>query len=445
MEILQRDYISPGHEVPEDYLTGVNVPALARAASHALSIDEVPLIAFENKGGFNTLFRMEFPSAGRKLVARIPLREVQDIPRIEAIVATMSFARYVRGIPTPRVFAWNSTRDNPVGTPYIIQEYVGDVVEVDRVWGKATDGGRSRILDELARWHAAFLSPLPASLQGAGDLGFAPDLPWDADLSDPGIYIIKPLRLLLQRLGVPPRSFQASSTSLSALWHELWSYHRGLCLPVSGSSVNREELDLEEDDLCDVVKLRAVVEQVPVYYTKALRLTARHPRYVQSCLWHSDYAYRNILMDPQTFEGKAFIDWDDVHIMPFVISLNFPQNIMWFSTLGLPDDHSYYREGDFPCLPPDQYGEIVGAIDVNGNLTGVDANGKSNGVDERDERIRNTRYRERFIATLGTYDRRILEDDMWTMRTEILKSHHLLIHGGSAWWRRRQWIGKHLT
>jgi hypothetical protein len=41
----------------------------------------------------------------------------------------MSFARWVRNIPTPMIFAWNASKDNPVCVPYILQEYLDNVVE----------------------------------------------------------------------------------------------------------------------------------------------------------------------------------------------------------------------------------------------------------------------------------------------------------------------------
>ena len=66
------------------------------------------------------------------------------------------------------------------------------MVELWQVWGDST---RSGILDELAQWHTAFLEPLPRSLSGVGDLGFALGLSAAAPLSDPQSYIVRPLQL----------------------------------------------------------------------------------------------------------------------------------------------------------------------------------------------------------------------------------------------------------
>ena len=118
-EILRRDvYRNPKYGIPDEVLTGVNTSALAYVASHALSISETPTVAFENMGGFNALLRIEFPQDGRKLLARIPFRTFPAVSRIESSVATMSFSMFVRNIPTPRIFAWNASNDNPVGAPF---------------------------------------------------------------------------------------------------------------------------------------------------------------------------------------------------------------------------------------------------------------------------------------------------------------------------------------
>ena len=76
-QILERFY-APGYNITNEDLTNVNTLALAFAASHALSIYEIPTISYENKGGFNSLLRIEFPQHGRKLLARIPLEASQS-------------------------------------------------------------------------------------------------------------------------------------------------------------------------------------------------------------------------------------------------------------------------------------------------------------------------------------------------------------------------------
>jgi hypothetical protein len=415
----------------------VNTSALAYAASHALSIDEIPTISFENKGGFNSLLRIEFSQYDRKLLARIPLNGSRNKSQIESSVATMTFARYVRNIPTPRIFAWNSSNDNPVGVPYVLQEYIDNVVEPWQVWDKSSESTRFRILDELAQWHAAFLEPLPHPLSGVGDLRFAPGLPVTAPLSDPSSYTVRPLQLS------GPQPLVGCSVSLDHLWDQLWSRQMGLCTSNSGSQIDREALRLNDEE-CDAASFLITATRIQDFAKDALRLLEQYPLYALPCLVNYDYAYRNILLDPHTYRVKAFIDWDDVHVMPFIISVDFPEDIKSFSAEGLSLDSNYYLEGEFPCFPPEEYGQIVGAVDNNGNLTGVDENGRSTGVDERDERIRNTLLREHFVKSLKTRDERVAEPDMWKVWKKMLKAHHLLTGEGREWWMKRQWLAKQL-
>ena len=69
--------------------------------------------------------------------------------------------------------------------------------------------------------------------------------------------------------------------------------------------------------------------------------------FVLPCLANYDYAYRNILLDPCTYRAKleAFIDWDDVHVMPF--ALDFTEDIEFFGVDGLSLNSNYHHEGRF--------------------------------------------------------------------------------------------------
>lgn len=131
--------------------------------------------------------------------------------------------------------------------------------------------------------------------------------------------------------------------------------------------------------------------------------------------------------------------------MPFIIGVDFPEDIKVFSVKGLSLNSNYYHEGEFPCLPPDEHGKIVGVVDDLGNLTDIDENGQSTGVYERDERIRNTLLREQFIRAMEVWDERAAQPDMWKVRSKVLRAHHLLTGGGRMWWEKRRWLGKQLA
>ena len=441
-EILRRDFPSIGPGTLDHFSTGVNLAALAYVVSQVLSTSEVPNIEFENRGGFCTGYKFGFQD-GKKVITRIPSKSSLDKSYIESSVATMCFARYVCNIPVPEVFAWNATHDHIIGVPFIIQEYVDNVIEAWRGWESVTNDQRSCLFDDLARYHSALLSPLPYPLHGVGDLVFASCLPINSALSDPKSYTVRPLRMLLP--STPPELFMASSVSLSDVWQQLWSHHNELSLCDSGSHVNRETLFLDDDEECDITTFTTAASQMCTYAESALRVMKQHPQYTQSCLVNYDYAFRNILIDPKTYRIKALIDWDDIHVMPFIVGVNFSEEIKRFITFGLAPDDDYYREGEFYDFPPNEHGTIVGAVGPDGELTGRDQFGKSTGVDERDERILNTTYRERYIEALQNLDPRIAQTNMWRVRRVVLKAHVLLKIGGAMWWDKRQWLNQILV
>ena len=73
----------------------------------------------------------------------------------------------------------------------------------------------------------------------------------------------------------------------------------------------------------------------------------QYPLFVLPCLASYDYAYRNILLDPCIYRAKAFIDWDDLHVMPFIIALDFTEDIKFFGVDGLSLNSNYHHEGRF--------------------------------------------------------------------------------------------------
>ena len=80
---------------------------------------------------------------------------------------------------------------------------------------------------------------------------------------------------------------------------------------------------------------------------------------------------------------KAFIDFDDVHVMPFILRLDYPEDISWASSSGLPPHSIGVREGDFRSFQPSEYGEILGAFEESDKLRGEQDH-------RRDERIQET-------------------------------------------------------
>ena len=97
---------------------------LQRIAGNALEQDYCPDIAKLAEGGFNKVFLLRAKN-GREVVARIPT-PVAGPPHYTTAseVATMDFLRDILKLPVPKVLAYSTSSDNPIGAEYILMERV---------------------------------------------------------------------------------------------------------------------------------------------------------------------------------------------------------------------------------------------------------------------------------------------------------------------------------
>ncbi|KZF19208.1 hypothetical protein L228DRAFT_224932, partial [Xylona heveae TC161] len=98
-----------------------NVEALKTAAAECVGRKGVTHLEKLAEGGFSRVFLLTMDD-GFEVIAKIPYSFT--VPKgltTESEVATLDFLRS-KGIPVPRVYAYSSKSDNPVGTEYIIME-----------------------------------------------------------------------------------------------------------------------------------------------------------------------------------------------------------------------------------------------------------------------------------------------------------------------------------
>jgi hypothetical protein len=271
----------------------------------------------------------------------------------------MTFARYHCHIPCPRVLAWNSSATNRVGTPYILMEKV-DGTPPFSVWQKESEDRRLKILDNLAKFHARFAHPLPFS--HIGSLHFASDMIAEngkpLSLDDPALYRVGPF-LPRSTPDIPPDHQVvplAPSPSLADFWGDYISQECAAALTRWGSArdtlivrAGHENALLQDRDytmgefLDAVSDLRAIIRHY--------ELPSDH-QFLAPCLVTSDYAFRNIFIDPHTLEVTSFLDWDDVSLMPFILCTRFPEDIAW--SYGAPPKSVWARTGRFTFVPNDE-------------------------------------------------------------------------------------------
>jgi hypothetical protein len=113
------------------------------------------------EGGSNKVFIAI--GHGQRAVVKIPDPIVPAHFVTASEVATLEYLRTELGIPVPKVFAWSTTSDNPVGCEYIIMEETpGDALNV--VWPTLEVDKKFTVIDQM-------LSLQNRLLQGGVELG----------------------------------------------------------------------------------------------------------------------------------------------------------------------------------------------------------------------------------------------------------------------------------
>lgn len=117
------------------------------AKSVGRSTDDITTFVKVAEGGSYRIFEATFQD-GMKVIVRIPYPST--VPRkygIASEVATMEFLR-LHGVPIPKVFDWNSSTSNQVGSEYIIMEKVPGK-ELEDTWYTMTLQERMDVVEKI--------------------------------------------------------------------------------------------------------------------------------------------------------------------------------------------------------------------------------------------------------------------------------------------------------
>ena len=183
-----------------------NVNGLRRLAAESLNqhVTDVASLSKLAEGGFNRTFIITLLD-GRKVVARIPYP--MTVPHYYAVASEVATITYLRthGIPTPKIYGYSASSDNPAGTPYILMEYIQGT-KLSEIWSSLEDHDVISILRQLTRLESQMMS---LSFPAGGSLYFTKDL---EDLKVAG----------KNRLGVPleeDKRFSVGPDTKLALWY----------------------------------------------------------------------------------------------------------------------------------------------------------------------------------------------------------------------------------
>ncbi|PPQ69885.1 hypothetical protein CVT25_005590 [Psilocybe cyanescens] len=468
---------------------GIDSRALVYAAMHAFSCTLVPEVEYSRGGSFNVLFIMQFPD-GFKVVARIPRQEGRAQGRVEFTVAMMTMARYYQDIPVPEVYAWHPTNDNAVGAPYMLIEWV-EGIEPWTQWYNLSGDDRSVLLDELALYHTVFAKPLP--FRGIGSVYFA-EHHAEAQISfkDSSAYRLGPIFLgpTCTRRRDSLTCPRTTPESLRDFWNSLWQNEVDSTANIHGSDLS-SVIPSSEDEPLTVGRMLEVAQSLLILIQNCqLPSQTLHPELYEPCIVATDYAFRNIKMDPLSRKVKSFLDWDDVYVAPFLLCSRYPEEICHVWGAG----EEWYKIGGFYFLPLDVEGEVdmSRAIDAPARVENADDSSdrssqsygdgdeeeeeeeeddlesdqtdselaKSTGDEDhqpgddvsdpdpehdteeydRPRRIIDTKLRRQYEQLLASHDRRFESDGFWEMRKLPLILQHLLMHGWKEWLVKDEWI-----
>lgn len=100
------------------------------------------------EGALNKLYNVLSPNISQQYLMRVAL-PVDPFLKVESEVATLVYVRTHTSIPVPKVIAYNSNSENPLGFEWILLEKIGGIPLVD-AWKHMDIGRRVKLTEALA-------------------------------------------------------------------------------------------------------------------------------------------------------------------------------------------------------------------------------------------------------------------------------------------------------
>ncbi|KAL4889177.1 kinase-like domain-containing protein [Aspergillus ambiguus] len=318
---------------------------VASSSGHAPS--DVVTISKLSEGGFNRVFQIHFKD-GQSVIARLPYPSTTpEHYTVASEVATLDYLR-LHGIRTPKVYAWCSTKANPVGSEYIIMEKLGGITLGD-VWYSMTPKEQHDMMKKIVHWEAQLMS---LKFPAYGSIYYREDLTSEKNVPLPGQkdvkFCIGPIShyswwhdgrntLNIDRgPWLSPTNIFRAAGERELSWTKIYAkprlpYER-LYREIYGFCKVSPETHIR--NLSDYLKL------VPFLGFSA-RTALQRP-----VIRHPDFQPNNILVS-ESNEIVGFIDWQHSSILPLGLAAGIPKD---FQNYGDPDSEEL-REPQLG-LPP---------------------------------------------------------------------------------------------
>ncbi|PYI35690.1 phosphotransferase enzyme family protein [Aspergillus indologenus CBS 114.80] len=275
-----------------------NIEALKQAAARSVNAEVCVKLTKLPEGSYNKAFLLTMDN-DVQVIAKIPNPYIPQKFVTASEVATLEFLRNELGIPVPRVFAWSSKKDQPVGVEYIIMEKAAGN-ELGKSWPTMDISAKVDIVSQLAKIQAKIAA---VDFGCHGSLFYRDDIEGGIDEEE---------RRFMSAYRGPWSSSGAYAIDIARREKE-WIAR--IATPRHPADPLRQS-DSQESPDCHLKLLDRYLEVVP-------HLIPSDPGLNRSVLWHSDLHFGNIFVRGN--QVVSIIDWQGCSSLPVFHACRIPK------------------------------------------------------------------------------------------------------------------------
>ncbi|RDW83787.1 aminoglycoside phosphotransferase family protein [Aspergillus mulundensis] len=286
------------------------------------------------EGQYNKVFVLTMDN-GREIIAKLPNPNAgRPHFTTSSEVATMDFLRNVLDLPVPKVYAWSSRAENPVGAEYILMEKQHGVM-LSEVWGALKGKHRAQLVLQVVDFENILAA---TKFPGYGSLYYKEDLPSSADMLSSSLYVDNTGKEVQStNFAIGPTNHRAffdfgkgsldidrgpwSSAAeyvIAVAKREIATAKAGLMYPLMPEGLFYGPRQYQPTNAKKLATLRNYLKVAP--YTLPESLTSH-----ASVLWHGDLNSQNIFVDPnEPTRILGIIDWQSTSLAPLFTQVARP-------------------------------------------------------------------------------------------------------------------------